>query len=428
MSALAADGLRATIDAACAATGGGLGAMTVLAAQNDPFRVDTPSGHRDGESLAVQAAELGLGDRVVHLRGLHYMLVSGEVVKPDGTPYTNTDRDWFWLVNSPAKAARWLGYLPFEQVKDARSSPPVIRYRESLWTRPYLNVGLDVEIPDPSEMEPRIDVADFRGTQPFKLVLFGEKTSLEEVLIPIADWCDADLYLPAGEISDTFLYTMAKTGARDGRPMVVFTISDCDPAGWQMPVSIGRKLQAFAALQFPELEFQVQRVALHPDHVREHGLPSTPLKDTEKRADRWVKSMGVEQTEIDALASLAPDLLDTNVRRAIKPFFDTSLERRVREAKRAWIDEAQVRLDEQLDPAELDRITKDAATKLEQLEAEINALNDALAIDIGEIDLPEIVIPQPELNGHANGEPLVDSRWPWVEQTTRLKASKDYAP
>ena len=55
---------------------------------------------------------------------------------------------------------------------------------------------------------------------------------------------DADLYLPTGEISDTLLATMAKAGAEDGRPMVVFVFADCDPAGYQMAVSIGHKLRA----------------------------------------------------------------------------------------------------------------------------------------------------------------------------------------
>ncbi len=55
---------------------------------------------------------------------------------------------------------------------------------------------------------------------------------------------------------------MAKTGAGDGRPMVVFTISDFDPAGRQMSVSIGRKLQAFKDLLYPSLEFEVIPIAL----------------------------------------------------------------------------------------------------------------------------------------------------------------------
>lgn len=34
-------------------------ALTVLATQNDPFRIDTPAGHRDGEWLAMNAERLG---------------------------------------------------------------------------------------------------------------------------------------------------------------------------------------------------------------------------------------------------------------------------------------------------------------------------------------------------------------------------------
>jgi hypothetical protein len=86
-------------------------------------------------------------------------------------------------------------------------------------------------------------------------------------VLPIARWYHADLYLPTGEISDTWLYRMAADGAADGRPMQVFTLSDCDPAGYQMPVSIGRKLQAFRDLLFPSLQFEVRPVALTVEQV-----------------------------------------------------------------------------------------------------------------------------------------------------------------
>ena len=42
------NGLRAALEAA----GGSLKSLTVLAPQNDPFRVDTDAGHRDGAWLA----------------------------------------------------------------------------------------------------------------------------------------------------------------------------------------------------------------------------------------------------------------------------------------------------------------------------------------------------------------------------------------
>jgi hypothetical protein len=419
-------GLRSTLEKACAESGSGLAKLTVLATQNDPFRVDTPARHRDGEWLATQAKALGLGDRVIHLRGLHYMLVSGVVVKPDGTPYLNDDACWHWLVNDAAKAARWLGYIRFEQIKDARSSEPVIRLSVTDSPSPYLSVGVEVEIPEAWELEPIVGVDWFEARQPFRIVFFGEKTSLEDVLAPIAEQRNADLYLPAGEISDSFLHTMAKTGAEDGRPMVVLTFADCDPAGWQMSISIGRKLQAFRATLFPELEFRVYRVALTPDHVREYGLPITPLKETEKRADRWKLEMGVEQTEIDALAALQPHLLENLAREAVNTFYDETLEGRVSEAYSDWLEEAQDRLDEQLNPNHLDRIKAEAGAKLDELRDEIEQLNESMQISIDDLDLPDIVIPVPEINGKSNGTPLIDSAWSWVEQTTSLRASKEY--
>jgi hypothetical protein len=402
--------------------------MTVLAAQNDPFRVDTKAGHRDGEWLAVEADRLGWGDRVIHLRGLHYLLVSGESIKPSRKPYTNTDPDWNWLQGSAAKAARWLGYIPFEQIKDARNAPPVLRRHSDVAPCPWLSIGVEVEVPDVDDLHPTIGVDGFTGRQPYKLVLYGEKTSLEDVLGPIAEQRHADLYLPSGELSDTYLYLIAKEGAEDGRPVIVFAISDCDPAGWQMPISIGRKLQALKALQYPTFEFQVRPVALLPDQVREYRLPSTPLKETERRADRWRAAMGVQQTEIDALAALQPELLDRIVRKAINPFFDASLDRRVKAARDEWLAHAQARLEEQLDPDELQRIKTEAAEKLGQLREEIDAIADALHVDIYDFDLPEIVIPEPKLPGSLDGLPLIDSTWEWVEQTVRLKASKAYEP
>src|SRR5215217_963145 len=98
--------LRQALDAAIADANGSKLSMkdlTVLAPQNDPFRIDRPAAHRDGAWLAMTARELGLGDRKIHLRGLHYMVIGR--LKPDGLPYTNTEADWLWLSGDAGKAA-----------------------------------------------------------------------------------------------------------------------------------------------------------------------------------------------------------------------------------------------------------------------------------------------------------------------------------
>jgi hypothetical protein len=415
--------LRQAIIEAASEQGCSMQALTVLDKQNDPFRIDTPARHRDGEWLGTTARELGLGDRKIHLRGLHYMVLGRP--KPDGTPYTNTDADWLWLIGDAGRAARWLGYLPFEQIVDNRNAEPVVRIFSRRYPYPYISVGIDVDIPDVDEIAPEVHVGDFDGVQPYKIVMFGEKSSLDAVLSPIAASYEADLYLPTGEISATLVYQMARIGAEDGRPMVVLCFSDADPSGWQMPISIGRKLQALKELEFWELKFEVHRVALTPEQVNLYGLPSTALKDTERRADRWRDAMGVEQTEIDALASLRPDLLTRIAREAVYPFFDLTLDRRVLEARGRWLEEAQTVVDGAMDHDHIERLRTEAGQKLAELQTEIDAINDALRIDASDFDLPEVVVPEAQLNG-GGGLPLLDSRWDFAEQCARLIDSKAY--
>jgi len=424
VDAAAADPLRRTLTEAAEQSGCSMTDLTVLSAQNDPFRVDTPAGHRDGAWLAMTARDLGLGDRKIHLRGLHYMVLNQP--KPDGTPYTNTDADWMWLSGTAAKAARFLDYIPFDQITDQRNAAPVVRLFERLDPWPYISVGIHVEIPDADALVPQVGVLDFDGAQPYKLVLVGEKSSLDDVLAPVAEQHQADLFLPTGCLSDTLIHQMARVGADDGRPMVVLYFADADPSGWNMGVEVAAKLQAFSVALFPELEFQVHRVALTPDQVRQYGLPSTPLKATEKRADKWTAAMRVEQTEIDALATLRPDLLRRIAVDAIAPFYDRTLAGRVSQAKTDWRARAQAVVDAASDSEQMDRLRADAAEKLATMRQEIATLNAALRIDADDFVLPEIVVPDPVLNGATHGKPLCDSRWPFAEQRRRLIDSKAY--
>jgi hypothetical protein len=51
-----------------------------------------------------------------------------------------------------------------------------------------------------------------------------------------------------------------------------------------------------------------------------HDLPSTPLKQTEKRKTRWREIMQHEQTEIDALRYARRWRI---ARAAVEPFYDS---------------------------------------------------------------------------------------------------------
>ena len=71
--------------------------------------------------------------RGIHLRGLFYRIVAaGDVGVPTGQPFINDLDCWKWLQDTAAKAARWLGYVPFERIIDNRNDPPLaISYAET---------------------------------------------------------------------------------------------------------------------------------------------------------------------------------------------------------------------------------------------------------------------------------------------------------
>jgi len=267
----------------------------------------------------------------------------------------------------------------------------------------------------------------FEPRQAYCFAIFGEKASLENVLLPIARAKGADLYLPTGEISDTLIYRIAKDASADGRPLVMFTVADCDPAGHQMSVSIARKLQAFRDLLFPKLRSEVVPIALTVKQVRELGLPSTPLKETEKRADRWRQAFGVEQTEIDALATLQPNTLREIVERAFEPYFDSTLADRVDEAEAEWTEAARQVVDEQVDPATLATLREEAAERLTQFQSAIDDINARCRLAAGEhFSLPAIDVPEPDFDEDVERQALVSFDDTWVEATRALIARKQY--
>ena len=207
------------------------------------------------------------------------------------------------------------------------------------------------------------------------------------------------------------------------RPMIVFVFADCDPAGYQMAVSISQKLRAFSEGQLEGLQFEVHPTCLTVDQVRQYRLPSTPLKKTEQRADGWRARYGVEQTEIDALATLRPDLLNSIAEEALDPFYDWTLNSRVRQAAVEWQKRAQTALDEQIIGTNYAEVREKVVSLISELSSEYENLRDS--IDDVEITFEPFVAPEPELSAD-KPKPLVSTQMPLSEHCAVLKDRKDY--
>lgn len=403
--------------------------LSVLSVRRDPYRLDTPALHRDGRWLAEQVARLAI-KTPIHLRGLHYAIVAAaDTAKPDGSPYTNTEDNWVWLSEVAAKAARWLGHVPFESIVDERNEAPAIFIPEAIEPRPMVYCSFEFRLPDPDDLEPIAALNDLRPRQPYRLVLAGEKTSLRRILEPVAQRHGAELVLPTGEMSDTLIKGIADRATKDGRPCVILYFADFDPAGWQMPVSVARKLQALADLM-PDLPcVQVHRVALLPAHVERLALPTTPLKATERRAEGWRSRWGgLEQTEIDALAALRPEELDRIANEAVAPFFDPTLARRAEEARRAWGRLANEHLRAVVDQDWLARARQELQVRLAEIEPELRRLQGELELDVAALDLPPVPAVEPDVYGLPSAPPpLWSSDADWTEATRRLAADRAHA-
>lgn len=402
-------------------------ALTVLSDKNDPFRADTR--RVAAEWFAAQYERFYGPNRTCHLRGAHYrVVVVGNILKPDGEVYVNTEGDWNWL-NAASMAARYIGLVPMDRIVDHGGGDPVIIQRT-----PIVECLTDI---DPTFQLWKVDadsdigidpkITGFDARQPYMMAVFGEKSSLDEVLRPICERVQADLYLPRGEISLTHVYEMAKRSVDEQRPLVLFTVTDCDPSGYQMPVSLGRKLQALKHGCLPQLEYIMPKpIALTPQQAEAFDLPSTPLKDTEKRADKWLERWGREQTEVDSMLELRPSELRTMINEAIEPYFDATLASRVFEARGEWQDEAQEWIDNAIGD-ELEALRE----KANELLGPYNENIDNLRRRHGELvegitELPDPEIPEAELDAPVDEDILIDSRWTWLRQTQALKDRKAY--
>jgi hypothetical protein len=424
----------------------------LTAMRRDPYRRDTPSGHRNGEWFKHWWERYGR-PRGLHLRGLFYALIMHQnedgsvgVWKPNGDNLINTEDDYNWL-GDMSQDARWLGYVAFEEIPDERNAEPVVRkYGEREEAEAQVAVtALDRAGLDPDVIGVFPSAAHFDARQPYRLVLFGEKTSLNVIADPIAEEYQADLYLETGQISDRHLYEIAKDAWVDGRKLVMVTISDFDPAGfWDMPISIARKLQAHRDREFHGLEFTVIPAALNERQVRaDPPLPSTPLKRIGEpgrermlpgadRVDEWLRAYGgLEQTEVDAAIALKPDDLSPWVREALDPWFDRSLAARVEAAKAEWFARAQAALDEHVDQAKVEKL-KTRARRAYMETAWVNELlEEERAKVAAEAELPAPEVPEPDREALARAQDaaraavLIDSDMSFTEATRRLRA---YAP
>jgi hypothetical protein len=103
--------------------------------------------------------------------------------------------------------------------------------------------------------------------------------------------------------------------SREGRQTVILHVGDYDPSGESIYTAVEEDVTALVRDENPAaLVPEFVRVAVTPEQIEEHNLPTRPPKKTDKRA--W---SGTETVQAEALP---PDALVAEVRQAVESRID----------------------------------------------------------------------------------------------------------
>lgn len=378
--------------------------LLVLANANDPFYCGQPAQRRQAEWFAEVWHSLGDLDGA-HLRRIHYQALSVGISLLDGSAYLNTDAHWK-LLQDASKFARTLELVPVEAFVDRRNPAPHLYAPEPrTWTPapgayrdedditevaiPYLSSSLsrgNFAVPDLTVSGYDYAPAD----QPYHLEVWIEKSTMNDVLVPLCSRLGADLVTGVGFQSISSV--AGKEGllgraARHGKPTRIFYIADFDPAGTNMPRSVARQIEYWHDAHGNAIEVKLAPIALTREQVIEYELPRIPIKDDDKRKANFEDRFGEGAVELDALEALHPGELARIVSEAVEPYIDRTLEHRLEDVEVA----AQELLDEQWEEhtadergtladiaSEIDPIRERYGEKLEALQREYLAETAAL--------------------------------------------------
>ena len=416
--------------------------LIALAPQNDPFYVGGTAGDLEkARWFAGQWQRFGYGTGV-HLRRVHYQLVSQDppVMKPNGLPYENTEADWDFL-GMASKSARYLGLVNPGAFVDRRNPNPIVNAQYYGDSEPSYSLtgtwgGLDVTMPTFPDLPGfRVDGYDSGNLQPYHLEIWVEKTTMNDVLEPLCQQYGVNLVTGAGELSITATLDLVKRVQRADRPCRIFYISDFDPAGFGMPVSVARKVEFFLRDGNLDLDIRLEPIALTQDQVQTYRLPRTPIKETEKRRGAFEGVHGEGAVELDALEALHPGTLASIVETALLEYYDGDIEGQAREQRRAL----QKRLSDERNGAladlepEIDELREHFDQAVADFGAAVSGLRERLAglhkdivgrLEEVDVNTGEYPLPDPK-TAWEDGDTLFDSTREYLEQLAYYKARRN---
>ncbi len=287
--------------------------MLVLTQVNDPFYIGSKS-HYAAAEWARKLYVIMNRPRKVHIRRLHYFaLAQPQHVKPNGQVYQNTSSDWKFLCDA-CKYARYLQILPYDIFVDRWSTAKAVS-ADGYVCLPDGQVGFD----SPSQWDKLVSrsVESLCRNQmnlilsklmPYHIEIWVEKSTAADLIRPISKKYNIRIITTLGELSLTAVWQFIRRIRRSSKPVRVFYISDFDPAGETMPVSVSRKIE-FLTRQYKlnrQIDIKLRPLMLNRHQCKQFRLPGIPMPDNPGRKFKFTRYNGRITTELHALEVTRP--------------------------------------------------------------------------------------------------------------------------
>lgn len=385
--------------------------MIALAPQNDPFYCGTPGDIDKALWFAQLLRDAGLSN--THLRRVHYWAVSQspQVTLPnritwnkkkDWTDtYINNDACWKYLCQA-SKLARYLGYVDVEDIVDNKNPNPHVYAKYTTDEPDYY-----IDVPYLDNWYSNTQHFNLCNILPYHLEIWCEKSTMNDVLLPVCEQYRANLVTFEGEVSVTACQDLINRAEEAGKPVRVFYISDFDPAGKSMPVAMSRKIEFLNRDEL--LDIRVKQITLTAEQVYSYNLPRIPIKESERRAERFENVFGVGATELDALEAIHPGELADIVSEAMEPYWSEEADRQLAHLESQLQDE----LDRQIN-----NITTKYAKEIDAIRGLVHELKQ-IEIDMADYTLDTFAPATDEDEGW-----LFDSQRDYLEQLQMYKLFK----
>jgi hypothetical protein len=184
-----------------------------------------------------------------------------------------------------------------------------------------------------------------KRSQTYHIELWVEKSTMNGILQPVCDKYHAVLVTFRGHCSWGAVRKLCKRVAADGRPALVFYLSDMDASGFRMAAELCDKaIELNSNFYDGRLNIRVKRIGLTPAQVVEHHIPMVNRKPGEKAHAglyrKYAESYGLDPTkkaELDALERYCPGGVSAFVDNFLRKFYDSALEQRCAATTREFL-------------------------------------------------------------------------------------------